>query len=220
MIPILTPFDASESNDDPPLTMTVVIPIVSNVPAPAADAMNGVISTEMLGAATNFRDAIVGGEAPPDDIGTTSEYALGYEATAITVDLLSLRFDMYMYYQGAAHGSSGIVTMNFDPQSGAALTLPDILVPGTFPAVASLAEQALIDELYGGDAAEASAWLPAVDMDLLDGWAVTPAGLAFSFDQYEVGFGAMGSPTVVVPWGALGALIDPSGPAAPFAFGA
>jgi len=218
MIPVLTPFDASESNDDPPLNMMVVIPIVSNVPAAAADAMNGLISTEKLGAATSFRDEIVGGDPPPD--GTSSELSLGYEATAVTAGLLSLRFDLYMYYQGAAHGISGIGTMNFDPQTGALLTLPDILVPGTFPAAASLVEQALIDQLYGGDAAEASSWLPSIDMVLLDGWVVTPAGLAFSFDQYEVGFGAMGSPTVVVPWGALAALIDPNGPAAPFAFGA
>jgi len=40
-VPILTPFDASETNADPPIIMNVVVPIVSGVAAPAADAMNG-----------------------------------------------------------------------------------------------------------------------------------------------------------------------------------
>ncbi len=72
--------------------------------------------------------------------------------------------------------------------------------------------------MYGGNAVEASGWIPVLDEFVLDGWAVTTAGMAFSFDQYEVGFGAMGSPTVVIPWPALAAVIDPGGPAAGFAF--
>ena len=94
-----------------------------------------------------------------------------------------------------------------------------MLIPGSAPAVASLVDQHLIDDLYGGDVAEASSWLPVIDPAILDAWVVSADGLEFSFDQYEVGFGAMGSPTVIVPWSELGAVIDPAGPAGPTAFG-
>ena len=57
-----------------------------------------------------------------------------------------------------------------------------------------------------------------LDEGVLDGWVVTVGGLAFSFDQYEIGYGAMGAPTIVVPWAELGAVIDPAGAAAGFAF--
>jgi len=218
-VPILTPFDASETNADPPIIMNVVVPIVSGVAAPAADAMNGLIGGEMLGTATSFRDEILGYDPPQDPMGTSWELGLGYTGEAVTAQILSINFDIYMYYAGAAHGNSAVATMNFDPQTGVLLSLADILVPGTLPVMASIVEQRLVDDLYGGDAAEASGWIPVLDEAALDGWAVTPGGLSFSFDQYEVGFGAMGAPTVLVPWADLAAVIDSGGPAALHAFG-
>jgi hypothetical protein len=217
-VPVLTPFDASETNATPALVMDVVIPIVSGVPAGAANSMNAAISADILGIADAFKTEILTGP-PPFDPAIASEMGLSYVGEAVSALILSIRFDVYTYYSGAAHGQSGVVTMNFDPQTGQQLALTDILVPGTFGALASIVEQRLTDDLYGGDAAEAAGWLPAMDPMVLDGWAVTPGGLAFSFDQYEVGFGAMGAPTVVVPWGDLGAVIDPGGRAAVYAFG-
>ena len=217
-VPVLTPFDASETNAAPALVMDVVIPIVSGVPAAAADAMNAAITADILGIANTFKAEILTGP-PPFDPAIASEMGLSYVGEAVSALILSIRFDVYTYYSGAAHGQSGVITMSFDPQTGQQLALTDILVPGTFGALAAIVEQRLTDELYGGDAAEAAGWLPALDPNVLDGWAVTPGGLAFSFDQYEVGFGAMGAPTVVVPWGDLGAVIDPGGWAAVYAFG-
>lgn len=217
-VPVLTPFDAGETNATPALVMDVVIPIVSGVPAGAANVMNAAISADILGIADAFKTEILTGP-PPFDPAIASEMGLSYVGEAVTALILSIRFDIYTYYSGAAHGQSGVITMNFDPQTGQQLALTDILVPGTFGALASIVEQRLTDDLYGGDAAEAAGWLPAMDPIVLDGWAVTPGGLAFSFDQYEVGFGAMGAPTVVVPWGDLGAVIDPGGWAAVYAFG-
>ncbi|MCJ7726830.1 MAG: RsiV family protein [Acidimicrobiia bacterium] len=217
-IPILTPFDASETNASPALVMDIVMPIVSGVPAGAADTMNAMISAEVLGTAANFKTEILTGP-PPFDPNIASEIGVSYVGEAVSALILSIRFDVYMYYSGAAHGMSSVVTMNFDPQTGQSLALTDILVPGTFGALASMVEQQLTDDLYGGDAGEAAAWLPVLDESVLDGWAVTTDGLAFSFDQYEVGFGAMGAPTVVIPWGDLGAVIDPGGWAAVYAFG-
>ncbi len=218
-IPVVTPLPSTESYDEPPLEIDVTLPVVSGVPAPAAAAINTAIGDAVLGHPTAFRDEILGGEPPPDDMSTASEMVLGYTATAVTADVLSIRYNLYLYYQGAAHGMSGIFTTTFDPQTGALLDLADVLVPGTAPAVAALVEQHLIDDLYGGNVADASAWLPPIDPPLLDAWVVSADGLEFSFDQYEVGFGAMGSPTVLVPWSELGAVIHPDGPAAGFAFG-
>jgi hypothetical protein len=215
-VPVVTPLESSETYDDPPLEMQVVIPVVSGIPAAQADAINSAIG-DVLAIPAQFRDEIfdMGG----DPMGTGSVLALAYTDTAVSPEILSLRFDLYLYYDGAAHGSSSKFTMNFDPQTGAMLVLTDVLVPGTASVVASLVEQHLIDDLYGGDAAEAAGWLPEIELPILDSWVVSPAGLEFSFDQYEVGFGAMGSPTIVVPWAGLGAVVDPDGPAAGYAFG-
>ena len=218
-IPVVTPLPSHESSDEPPLEIDVTLPVVSGVPASVAAAINTAIGEAVLGHPTAFRDEILGGEPPPDDMGGTSEMILGYTAMAVTVDVLSLRYNLYLYYQGAAHGMSGIFTTTFDSQTGALLDLSDVLIPGTAPAVAALVEQHLIDDLYGGNVTEASSWLPPIDPPLLDAWVVSVDGLEFSFDQYEVGFGAMGSPTVVAPWAELAAVIDPTGPAGPMAFG-
>jgi len=219
VVPVVTPLPSSESYDDPPLEIQVTLPVVSGVPAPVAAAINGAIGDAVLGYPIAFRDEILGGDLPPEGVGVASELVLGYTATAVTADVLSLRYDLYVYYQGAAHGISGIFSTTFDPQTGSLLDLADVLVPGTAPAVAALVEQHLIDDLYAGDVAEASAWLPVIDPAILDDWVVAVDGLEFSFDQYEVGFGAMGSPTVLVPWSELAAVIDPTGPAGPMALG-
>jgi hypothetical protein len=216
---VISTVDASESNDDPPLVMSVAVPVVSGVPAAAADAMNTLVSGEVLGTAGSFRDSILAGGTAPDPSGVASELVLGYEAAAVSADILSLRFDLYTYYQGAAHGTSTVFTMSFDPQTGVLLSLDDILVPGTFGVLASIVEQHVIDDVWGGDAVEAASWTPVLDEFTLDGWVVTAGGLAFSFDQYEIGFGAMGAPTVVVPWPELAAVVDPPGPAGGYAFG-
>ena len=218
-VPVLTPFDASESHDAPAIEMDVTIPIVSAVPAAAADLMNSLISLQMLAIPSSFRDELAA-SPPPDQPGVSSELVLIYTPRAVLVELLSIRFDVYTYYQGAAHCMSDVFTVNFDPQTGSTLLLVDILVPGTFPAVAILVEQRLIDDLYGGDATEAAAWLPVIDDIVLRNWAVAPDGLEFSFSQYEVGFGAMGAPTVVIPWADLVAVISLDGPAGSTAFGA
>jgi hypothetical protein len=215
---VLTPFDASETLDEPPLVIQATVPIVSGIPPEAADGINSWIGDEILGMVAGFKSEIAAIE-PPYDPAVPSEMRVGYDASAITPRLLTLRFDVWLYYTGAAHGLSSIITMNFDPQTGMLYGLEDILVPGTFGAVAGMVEQALTDELYGGNAAEAAGWIPVLDEFVLNGWAVTPDGLAFSFDQYEVGFGAMGSPTVVIPWADLAAVVDPAGPAGEFAFG-
>ncbi|MBU1865579.1 MAG: DUF4163 domain-containing protein [Actinobacteria bacterium] len=216
--PVLTLFDASETSDSPPLMMTVEIPVVSGVPPEAAGAMNDLISAEMLGTADAFKAEVLASELPIDET-VPYELMLSYIAESVSAEILSLRFSIYMYYSGGAHGQTFLTTMNFDPQTGRLLSLNDILVPGTIGVVANLVEQHIVDEVFGGDEGEAFEWIPVLDEAALDGWAVVADGLLFSFDQYEVGYGALGAPTIGIPWSELAAVIDPGGYAAVYAFG-
>jgi len=215
-VPVVSDSFRSESHADPPLEIVVVIPVISGIPQHLADAINEAIDDGTIPLVDQFKaDVLVMGDYP-DDFGK-SQLDFNYFAPWISSELLSIRFHLSLYYQGAAHPFASVFTLNFDPRSGALLSLSDVLLPGSVPEVAELVGERLIENVYDGDEAEASGWIGVMSEAALGSWWVSPAGLEFGFDQYEVGPGAMGTVAVVIPWSDVGQLIDPAGPAGAFA---
>jgi hypothetical protein len=73
----------------------------------------------------------------------------------------------------------------------------------------------VLNDLYAGDVDMYDSWVPGVTPDMLEHWVVSADGIEVSFDPYTVGPGAMGAPTVVVPFSELAGIVDPAGPAGP-----
>ncbi|MFH1330509.1 MAG: RsiV family protein [Actinomycetota bacterium] len=218
LVPVVTAQLDESTRDAPPgctgIGVSVSLPIVSGL-APAVNTrLNDRIFEMVFNRQDRFlTDASYG--CDPAMAGTPPSFLeLGFEATTVRAGLLSLRFVGSDYYQGAAHPNAFVFTLNFNPVTGDLLSLEGILVPGGAAALAALAEQHLIDDLYGGDAGMFHSWVPSVTLDMLVEWVVSAAGLEFSFGAYTVGPGVMGAPTIVVPFGELAGIIDPAGPAA------
>jgi len=137
------------------------------------------------------------------------------EGTYTTVsqigDLWSLRFDFSFYADTAAHPGLNIVTLNYDLGQGRELALGDLFLP----------DSAYLEAIAGYCTSELQKQ-PYSDVFLMDGarptiqnyraWNIAPEGLIITFGTYQVAPGAAGPQRVVVPYGDLTGLIDPSGP--------
>ncbi|MBN2113870.1 MAG: DUF3298 domain-containing protein [Acidimicrobiia bacterium] len=195
--------------------VSVNLPIVSGLPPAVNTRVNERVFEAVFLRQDRFLTDAISGCDPALAGQPPSRFDLGFEATAMRPGLLSLRFIGGDYYQGAAHPNAFVFTLNFNPATGDLLALESILLPGRVPALAALVEARVIADLYGGDAAAFYSWAPAIDPGMLEHWVVSAAGIEISFEPYLIGPGAMGAPTVVVPFAVLADVVDPAGPAGP-----
>jgi hypothetical protein len=214
-VPVVMGVPSESSIDTPPIQVTISMPVMSGLTdATIQDRINKAIADELEARRTRFVADATGAYDPANPGPGPFTLEIAFETTAVTDKLLSLRFTGSEYYQGASE-LAVIFTMNFDLRTGFLLDLADVLLAGGPVALAALAEQHLIADLYGGDPAALYGWVPGITPAMLTRWVVSGTGFEISFGQYDVGPGAMGAPTVVIPYSELGGIVDPAGPAGP-----
>jgi len=159
-----------------------------------------------------------GFEPLPDSMG--SDLSVGYTLVLAQDDLVSIKFEVGSYYQGAAHPNSYSDVLNYDLKNGKQLKLADLFKPGAkfLQAIATYSigdlkkqakDKGLLDDLIeSGAAPMAKNYLS---------WNITKKGLGINFDPYQVGPYAAGPQYVLVPYSSLKDLINPDGPIAQFA---
>ena len=157
-------------------------------------------------------------EPLPDSMG--SDLSVDYTVVLAQDDLVSIKFEVGSYYQGAAHPNSYSDVLNYDLKNGRQLKLADLFKPDAkfIPVIATYSigdlkkqakDKGLLDDLIESGAA------PAAKNYL--SWNITKKGLGINFDPYQVGPYAAGPQYVMVPYTILKDLINPDGPIAQFA---
>jgi hypothetical protein len=159
-------------------------------------------------------------QEPPPEGSMGSSLSVGYTVLLAQDDLISIKFDVGSYYQGAAHPNSYSDVLNYDLKNGKQLKLSDLFKPGSkflqdiaTYSIADLKKQAkdkglLDDQIESGAAAATKNY---------QSWNITKNGLGINFDAYQVGPYAAGPQFVMVPYSNLKDLINPEGPIAQFA---
>src|SRR5215217_3559270 len=169
-----------------------------------------------------FKKDMVGeqGEEPRPEGSMGSNLSVSYTVNLAQDDLVSIKFDVGSYYQGAAHPNSYSEVLNFDLKNGKQLKLSDLFKPGAkylqsiaSYCIAELKKQGkdkglLDDEIENGASANAKNY---------QSWTIMKKGLGINFDSYRVGPYAAGPQFVLVPYSALKDLINPEGPVGQFA---
>lgn len=127
--------------------------------------------------------------------------------------LLSLRL-LHSEYTGGAHPNAGASHVTFDLATGDELTLDDLLKPGWRDRVTQLAEAALRAQYGLKPDAPLNDEGPLFEnaFELNDNWHLTPEGLGFSYDPYEIGPYAAGFIEPVIPYAQLKPLLKPASP--------
>lgn len=150
--------------------------------------------------------------APPDpkaqgDDQTDTDYAGTIVFNYGGPTLIQAQIMSYMYGLGAAHGMTGMASINWLWREKREMKAEDLFKPGSNwqPALAKLA----LDELHKQDFAKDEPFQIKDPKELRqttdnpDNWIVTPDKFGIQFGQYEVGPYAIGAPVIDLPWSAL-----------------
>jgi hypothetical protein len=160
------------------------------------------------------------GEEPRPEGSMGSSLNVTYTLILAQDDLVSVKFDVGSYYQGAAHPNSYSDVINYDLKNGKQLKLGDLFKPGSKYlqalanySIADLKKQSKDKGLIDGEIENGAA--PVAKN--YQSWIITKKGLGITFDAYQVGPYAAGPQFVMVPYSALKDVINPEGPIAQFA---
>jgi hypothetical protein len=121
------------------------------------------------------------------------------------------------WYSGGVHPNSSASLASFDPRTGRRLLLDDLVERARVPDLVDLAERRFREVRgipRGVLLSEAGFTFPQETFYVNDDFAVTPEGLAFHFDPYEVGPYALGPTDYVVSRAELASLARADGPLA------
>lgn len=121
------------------------------------------------------------------------------------------------WYSGGVHPNSSRTLASFDPGTGRRLALDDLVERSRVPDLVDLAERRFREVRgipRGVLLSEAGFTFPQETFYVNDDFAVTPEGLAFHFDPYEVGPYALGPTDYVVSRAELASLARADGPLA------
>ncbi|MFK7920630.1 MAG: DUF3298 domain-containing protein [Bacteroidia bacterium] len=143
----------------------------------------------------------------PDGMG--SAMSEGFRINAFVGPILSISYDFYAYFSGAAHGNYGSDTYNFDMRTGARLMPKDLFVEGYEAELGELIKQRMLEVYpeefeyfsYGGVFAEQ-------DYDLY------ADSISVYFDPYEIAPYAAGQIRVNLAYDEIKDLIRSDGPLA------
>lgn len=161
----------------------------------------------------SFRDNVAQITPLPGSAG--SFYDQQYKVLSPPGNLLSLKFQIMIYIQGAAHPGTHMRTITYDLEAGTDVRLPQLFLPGSdyLEKIANYCIAQLSTRDIGFEASSSGAQpLP----ENYGNWNITPDGLLITFDEYQVAAYAAGPQEVIVPYPELQSVIDSQGPLAGF----
>ncbi|MFD1256107.1 DUF3298 domain-containing protein [Mucilaginibacter terrae] len=124
--------------------------------------------------------------------------------------LVNLEYKGYQY-TGGAHGSSYIKYLNWDVSAGKKILLSDILKPGYGPELNRVAEKIFRkqENLTEIASLKDNYFFKGDKFSLNENYLLTPLGLKFIYNQYEIKPYAAGQTTLVVPYSEIKTLLQP-----------
>ena len=205
----LTSTTVSETSVSPVYTLTSLVPILTGSNDPRVQEFNQEVAALVQQEVDGFKLSMA--SAPYPTIANCSYFDLKYSLISPWGKLLSLKFMIDNYFDGAAHPGQTSRTFTFDLASGHQVNLDQLFRPGTNYL------QVLADyrktELAGGDNAFDTTVTGADPLpDNYRALNISVDGLVITFDSYQVAAYAAGPQIVTIPYIELQAIIDPSGP--------
>jgi hypothetical protein len=180
-----------------------------------ADDVNNIIDTMINKRINSFRDDTM--QTGFDTI-TKANSLLEMKNAIVNKDhdLLSIRFDIFYYYSGAAHPMTEVRTLNYGFTSTGLLELANLFEPRSnfIELISQYSIRELKDNL-SRDGIDDNGWIEqgaGPDIDNFSAWNIGNDTLIIIFNAYQVGPYAIGIQEVHIPFYALRSIINPKGP--------
>jgi hypothetical protein len=209
----LTSNTISETSVSPLYTLAALVPFLTGSDDPRVQQFNQEAAALVQLEVDNFKQSMT--EAPNPPVGNGSSFDLKYSLISPWGDILSLKFDIYTYFDGAAHPGQSSKTLTYNLAMGQHVDLAQLFLPGTdyLQVLADYCKTDLAGRDIMFDAFQTGADpLP----DNYRNWNFSSDGVVITFDTYQVAPGAAGPQIVTIPYANLQAIIDPNGPLANF----
>jgi hypothetical protein len=204
----------SETGNAPPYTITAQIPFLQGPHDARVTAFNMLLNQTVQDEINQFRsDTLAFAPNPP--LAAGSSFDLTYSVIGQRGDVWSLKFDISIYVDGAAHPAHYSTTLNYDLQNGSVIYLDQLFFPGSpyLQVVSDYCKAQLAARDIGFDMFSAGADpLP----ENYQRWNISDAGLTITFDEYQVAPYAAGPQIVVIPFAELQGSINPQSAAGLF----
>jgi hypothetical protein len=197
-----------EKGENPPYTINAEIPYLQDSTLEAVEPFNQLVEALVREDIDRFRSSVLQSATnPPISVG--SSYDLRYDQLAPEGNLISLKFTISSYFDGAAHPGEQILTFNYDLSGEKQLNLGQLFKPGSdyLNQIAAYCKGQLSQRDIGYSESGADA-----TSENYRNWNITADGLLITFDMYQVAAGAAGSQTVLVAYADLKSMINDQGP--------
>ncbi|QEC75146.1 RsiV family protein [Mucilaginibacter ginsenosidivorax] len=115
-------------------------------------------------------------------------------------------------YQGGAHGSSGTYFINWNTKANKSITLNDLFIDGYADKLKAVAERIFRKDEKLSDTASLARdyFFKDNKFALNDNFSVTPIGLKFIYNQYEIKPYAAGITELFIPYSQIKTLLRPN----------
>lgn len=152
-------------------------------------------------------------QADTNAVNNHSSYTLDASVKVIRQDSSLLVLDIEGYsFAGGAHGSSQAIFVNWDTKRNRQVSLGDILQDGTQPDLTRVGEKIFRkDEKLSDTASLANDYFfKDGKFSLNDNFMVTPGGLEFLYNEYEIKSYAQGQTKLFIPYSQIKSLLRPN----------
>ena len=198
-----------ETSESPAYTLDAKIPVLQGSDDPRVINFNNEMTLLTQEEIASFKDNARMVQPVPGSVGSFIDQS--YELLSPLGNLLSLKFEIMTYIQGAAHPGTHSRTVTYDLEAGADVRLEQLFLPGSdYLGTISRYCIAQLETRDIGFEAFSQGAQPV--MENYGSWNITPDGLLITFDEYQVAAYAAGPQVVVVPYAELQSVIDPTGP--------
>ena len=207
-----TPF--SETGDAPTYTITAQIPNLQGSSDARVTNFNMLIEQIIQDEIDQFKtDVLAFASNPP--IAAGSSFDLQYSIIGQRADIWSIKFEIYVYSDGAAHPNGYSRTLNYDLSNGREITLDELFLSGSnyLQTLSDFCKTQLSARDIGFEMFSAGADPLAENYQR---WNISDQGLVITFDMYQVAAYAAGPQLVVIPFSELQSIINPQGALAVF----
>jgi hypothetical protein len=204
----------NEIGNAPVYTLTAQIPTLQGSSDARVTSFNTLINQVIQAEIAQFKkDVLAFASTPP--IAQGSSFDLKYSVIGQHADIWSIKFDIYVYSDGAAHPNGYSRTLNYDLSNGREITLDELFLSGSnyLQTLSDLCKTQLAARDIGFEVFSAGADPLAENFQR---WNISDEGLVITFDAYQVAAYAAGPQLVTIPFSELQSITNPQGALAVF----
>jgi hypothetical protein len=192
-------------------TVTAYYPKLSS--SAAANTWNAYAAAIIQSQISDFKTAISQNDVsllPPSMKSLASTFNITYSMDGVSADYASAIFNSETYLIGMAHPAHLMTPLNVDLRTGAIIQLADLFAPGAdyTQKLSDLTTADLLNQMRSGTYGSTPDFLSqtggaSADASNFQVFGLSPQGLVIHFQDYQVGPGAAGPATVVIPYASL-----------------